>query len=212
MPALTFLDLPGEIRNQIYILLLILPPPSLTDPLSTTASVHPSILQSCRQVHKEAKEVFYGSNVFMAHSKLLSGLPRLRPYYPPITTGSLISLVRRWHIRVRLDCDPFFSAEQAKAAFDDAEELIIEVLQTQFGSSDYGVLKRFEEVRGIKKARVYGSIASFPVYANWLRSLLMSAHSDLVEKYDAGELETITGRDLWVVSDHRISHPSRSAC
>ncbi|KAJ5050496.1 uncharacterized protein L3040_002375 [Drepanopeziza brunnea f. sp. 'multigermtubi'] len=89
-------------------------------------------------------------------------MPRLRLYYDTISKASLISLIRRFHIRVRLDCDPNFSAKKATESFTGMEELTIEVFQAQFGGSDYEVLTLFEDIRGVKRARVYGSVRAFP--------------------------------------------------
>lgn len=59
-------------------------------------------------------------------------------------------------------------------AFTGVEELTIEVFQAQLGGSDYSVLRRFEGVRGVKRARIYGSIYAFPEYAKWLQNAMMS--------------------------------------
>ncbi|RAL59257.1 hypothetical protein DID88_006971 [Monilinia fructigena] len=47
MSPLTFLDLPGEIRNQIYYLLLIVPPISTPRPLGSDPPIYPQILIHC---------------------------------------------------------------------------------------------------------------------------------------------------------------------
>jgi hypothetical protein len=173
MAPLSFLDLPGEIRNQIYKnLLLILPlstPRVLGDP-----PIYPQILAVCRKVHEEAIEILYGSNTFLAHPNLLTDLPRLRLYYDTISEKHLIDQISRYHIRVRLDCEPRFSAMKVQNAFTGVEELTIEVFQAQLGGSDYSVLRRFEGVRGVKRARIYGSIYAFPEYAKWLQNAMMS--------------------------------------
>lgn len=183
MAPLSFLDLPGEIRNQIYKdLLLILPlstPRILGDP-----PIYPQILAVCRQVHDEATQILYGANTFLAHPNLLADLPRLRLYYDTISEKHLIDQISRYHIRVRLDCDPRFSAVTAQKAFTGVEELTIEVFQAQFGGSDYAVLKRFESVRGVKRARIYGSIYAFPEYAEWLQYAMMSRIGALVKPFD----------------------------
>ncbi|RDW88565.1 hypothetical protein BP6252_00597 [Coleophoma cylindrospora] len=174
MPAVTFLDLPGEIRNHVYKLLLLVPSPSTPRILGSDPSLHIQILAVCRQIHEEAAEMLYGSNTFLAHPSLLSGLPRLRLYYGVISSPRSISLIQRYHIRVRLDCDPNFSANKASDCFSGKEELTIEVFQAQFGSSDHKVLELFEGIRGIKKARIYGSVIAFPRYRQWLEDAMMS--------------------------------------
>ena len=181
---LTFLDLPGEIRNQIYHQLLILPdistPRRLGDP-----PLYPRLLEVCRMVHEEGKQILYGSNVFLAHPNLLTGLPRLRLYYDTVRAKPLISLIRRFHIRVRLDCDPNFSATKAENAFSGVEELTVEVFQAQYRSSNYKVLKLFEGVRGIQKASIYGSVTGFPEYVSWLQDAMMSEKDGVVDGFKA---------------------------
>ena len=152
---LSFLDLPGEIRNQIYSELLIIPDLS-TPRLLGDPPLYPQILEVCRKVHDESKQFLYGKNIYLAHPNLLTGLPRLRLYYDTIRCKHLIDLIRRYQIRVRLDCDPNFSAKTASDAFSGIEELTIEVFQAQFGGSDYKVLRLFEGIRGVKKVKIYG--------------------------------------------------------
>jgi hypothetical protein len=92
MTTLTFLDLPGEIRNQIYRQLLIVPPLSVPRLLGDPP-IYPQILAVCRKVHNEAKQILYGCNTFLAHPNLLFGLPRLSLYYDTISSPTLISLI-----------------------------------------------------------------------------------------------------------------------
>lgn len=180
---ISFTDLPGEIRNKIYNHLLILPALS-TPRLLGDPPLYPQILSTCRQVHVEARQILYGCNTFLAHPNLLGGMPRLRLYYNTIHCRSLISLIQRFHIRVRLDCDPNFSAEQAAKSFAGVEELSIEVFQAQFGSSDYNVLKLFEGIRGVRRARVYGSVTAFPEYVEWLQDTMKTPEGVKVELFD----------------------------
>jgi len=187
---LGFLDLPGEIRNQIYFELLIVPdlsPPRLVcDP-----SLHPRILEVCKEIHHESKQVLYGKNSYLAHPNLLTGLPRLRLHYDAISSYHLISLISRYHIRVRLDCDPNFSAQKASDAFSGIEELTIEVFQATFGGSDYEVLTLFEEIRGVKKVKIYGSVIAFPDYVIWLRKSMMMPKGSFVAKSERPILEEV---------------------
>ncbi|KAH6680862.1 hypothetical protein B0J14DRAFT_274600 [Halenospora varia] len=198
MPSLRFLDLPGEIRNQIYQQLLIIP--SLSTPrLLGDPGIYPQILSTCRKVHKETQQMLYGCNTFLAHHNLLTGLPRLRMYYDVISKPNLIALITRYHIRVRLDCDPNFSVANATNAFMGMEELTIEVFQAQFGSSDYKVLKLFEGVRGVKRASIYGSVSGFPEYVEWLQNSMMTPGEGVVEPFEKGEVEELHVRlyDTW---------------
>ncbi|TVY51887.1 hypothetical protein LCER1_G006602 [Lachnellula cervina] len=207
MPPLTFLDLPGEIRNQIYRQLLLVP--SLSIPrLLGDPPIYPSILSTCHKIHSEALPILYGSNTFLAHPNLLTGLPRLRLYYSTISSPSLISQIRRFHIRVRLDNDPNFSAQKAQESFNGVEELTIEVFQAQFGSSDYKVLKLFEGVRGVERTKVYGSVTGFPEYVEWLQNVMSSPVGKEVERFDrekvllekAVHVRSGDAYDVWVVS------------
>lgn len=52
-----FLDLPGELRNQIYDELLI-----SHDRDPTRVRCYPQILATCRRIHQEASGILYGSN------------------------------------------------------------------------------------------------------------------------------------------------------
>lgn len=200
MPLLSFTDLPGEIRNKIYNHLLIIP--SLSTPrLLGDPPLYPQILSTCRQVHEEARQIMYGCNTFLAHPNLLGEMPRLRLYYDTIHAGNLISLIRRYHIRVRLDCDPNFSAEKATRSFTGVEELSIEVFQAQFGSSDYKVLRLFEGIRGVRRARIYGSVTTFPEYVEWLRNSVQTPEGLEVEVFDKEKVGAqVRPYDMWIVS------------
>ncbi|KUJ10030.1 uncharacterized protein LY89DRAFT_268400 [Mollisia scopiformis] len=198
MVDIVFLDLPGEIRNQIYNHLLIVPaiskPRLLGDP-----PMYPQILSTCHKIHEEGKQILYGGNTFLAHPNLLSDRPRLRLYYDAISSSSLISLICKYHIRVRLDCDPNFSVHKAIAAFTGVEELTLEVFQAQFGSSDNKVLRLFEGIRGVKKARIYGSVTDFPEYVRWLQNSMMLPVGVEVEPFDKEKigLNQVSGYDIW---------------
>ena len=82
------------------------------------------------------------------------------------------------------------------------EELTVEVFQAQFGSSDNQSLMLLEGIRGVRKARVYGSITAFPEYAGWLQGVLMAPVGVEVVAFDRErELVRRDGRyDLWTVS------------
>jgi len=182
------MDLPGEIRNKIYLELLTIPdlstPRRLGDP-----PLHPRILEVSKKIHSESKQFLYGRNTYLAHPNLLTGLPRLRLYYDTIRCKHLIDLISRYHIRVRLDCDPNFSAEKASDAFSGVEDLTIEVFQAQFGGSDYTVLKLFEAIRGVKKVKIYGSIVAFPEYVSWLRDVMMTPKDGIITPYEIPSLQ-----------------------
>lgn len=197
----SFLSLPGEIRNQIYNYVFTLPSPSTPRRLGDRA-LYPALLSTCSQVHEEGVQILYGQNTYLAHPSLLTGMPRLRPYYDTIFYQSLIALISRYHIRVRLDCDPNFTKEDATEAFSGMEELTVEVTQAQFGSSDFKVLKLFEGVRGVKNARVYGSITGFPEYAQWLEDSMKAGKEDKVISFDKRDNVEMVGKyDLWIMNE-----------
>jgi hypothetical protein len=198
MAGCMFLTLPGEIRNQIYHLLLIIPPPGIPRSLGGGPKIYPQILNACRQIYHEAIEILYGKNTFIAHYSLLSQMPQLRPWHDPITSSALIARIRRYHIYVRLDCDALFTASSARDAFTGIEEFTVEVFQAQYGSSDYTVLRLFEEVRCIKRVRFLGSVTGFPEYISWLQATMMSPKGVGVLPYEASDAER--ARDLWTVS------------
>ena len=196
------LRLPGEIRNQIYDLLLITPPPGIPRPLGNNPQIHPQILSVCQQIHREAIDVLYGKNTFIAHYSLLSSLPQLRRWQHPVTSLALIAMIKRYHIYVRLDCDPRFTVETARDAFTGMEELTVEVFQSQFGSSDYTVLRLFEEIRGVKRAKVFGSVTAFPEYICWLENAMMSPKGMSFVEYGESGAEVV--RDLWTASGPKV--------
>ncbi|GKT85127.1 hypothetical protein Ct61P_02977 [Colletotrichum tofieldiae] len=167
-----FLDLPLEIRLDIYAHLLLHPPIDKLSPTRPVTRVHPAILSASRQTHAEGTPVLYSKNVFLAHTTLLASFPRLRPWYPPIRERSVLPHIRRFHIRVRLDCDPAFDASAAAAAFSGVDELVVEVWQAMFQGADHGTLRVFEGVRGVRDVKVYGSITGFEGYVRWLEGVM----------------------------------------
>ncbi|KFY16029.1 hypothetical protein V491_05466 [Pseudogymnoascus sp. VKM F-3775] len=172
--CLAFLAFPGEIRNILYSLLLVVPPPSTTTALGETPHIHPEILRVNRQIYYEALPFLYAQNTFIAHPVRLYRFPQLRRWIDPVLAPHLIALIRRYHVFVRLECDAGFSAEAARDAFSGVEELTVEVFQSQFKGSGNGVLRLFEGVRGVRRARVFGSIGEWPEYVAWLQSTMMS--------------------------------------
>jgi hypothetical protein len=170
-----YLNLPGEVLNQIYRFLLTVPPPGTPRILGVNPSLHPQILAVCRKTYREGREILYGLNTFIAHPYLLSNMPQLRRWSNPIISTELIAMIRRYHIYVRLDCDARFSAEAARDAFTGVESLTVEVFQAQFGSSNNEALKPLEKIRAVRTARVFGSVTGFPEYAAWLENAMMSS-------------------------------------
>ncbi|KAL0779392.1 hypothetical protein CaCOL14_003876 [Colletotrichum acutatum] len=182
-PTCFFLELPCEIRLDIYALLLLIHPPlDKVNTSSPQARLHPAILSTNRQIHTEGTPILYGSNIFLAHAKLLASFPRLRPWYPPVRERSVLPRIHRFHVRLRLDCDPAFDAAAATAAFSGVDELVVEVWQAAFQSADHGALRVFEGVRAVKTVRIYGSITGFEDYhaSNMPRTSLLCGGRALV--------------------------------
>lgn len=190
------LDLPLELREQIYAHLLTFP--------SAHPTLQPAILTACRQTHAEALPILYAHNIFQCHPSLLVSFPRLHnpihrdgPYtfpksleYPRISesTSPGLRLVRRWSLRARLDCGPFWDAEKVERAFTGAEELTVEVLQSAFGECGNEVLRIFEGVRGVRRVRIWGSTTGMEGYVRWLEGVMRSLAGSEFEPYmEAGE-------------------------
>jgi hypothetical protein len=97
-------------------------------------------------------------------------------------------------VSVRLDTDARFTAEQVCAAFSGQEFVEVEVWQAMFASSDLGVLRLFEGVRGVKAAKVSGSVGT--EYKKWLETVMMSSDGENVMKWEA-EANRTTDYDVW---------------
>ena len=122
--------------------------------------------------------IFYKNNIFTAHSTLQTSLPYLLHPSRPVLSPTAASLITRWRIHVRLDVDQRYSAQDVTQAFTGCEELEVEAAETMFRGSGSGILMLFEHVRGVKKARVWGSVEE--ELARWLESVMMSAVGPLV--------------------------------
>lgn len=185
------LKLPAEIRNAIYSYILIQPSGLSEDQLPkhlSDGTINPAprrrfcanILLTCQQINAEASPIFYGQNTFSAHTSLLTTMPSLllaiRPNAiktPPVTALTVLSMIRRVHIVVRLDTDPRFDRDKLRESFSGMEELEIDVYQAMYGGCDYTVLHLFEDIRGVRRAAVTGSIGNGH-YAAWLAKTMMS--------------------------------------
>ncbi|KAK8157394.1 hypothetical protein IWX90DRAFT_322556 [Phyllosticta citrichinensis] len=180
-----FLRLPGELRNQIYELLLTSPTlPALQRKArhchTATASsklpradIHPAILSTCRLIHAEASPILYARTTFAAHPSLLSKLPHLVRPSRPILANSVIAQIRHWRLAVRLDTDLLYGAADAAAAFSGADSLELDVWQAGFGDvCDYAALRLFEDVRGVGHVTINGAVE--PRFARWLELVMMS--------------------------------------
>ncbi|KAF2104919.1 hypothetical protein NA57DRAFT_51711 [Rhizodiscina lignyota] len=200
-PQSRLLSLPTEIRLEIYYHLLILPsdlPPSLRTlagrnhlssylyklsssssdhPNPADALIHPQILATCRQCCEEAIPILYKCNTFTAHPSLLTSLPSLPPLQKSITSSRVLCMIRRWHVQVRLDCDPRYSRDQVTQAFSAAEELEVECWQAMYGGADpLAVLGKFAGVRGVRRVTVKGSMG-----ADWIKRMEQSMRKPVKE-------------------------------
>jgi hypothetical protein len=214
------LALPAELRSEILILVLvrvqqtpIIPLAGHLMPSTALAPQAPrfcaNILRTCHQLRSEGEPILYGMNCFAAHDSLLADHPRFllqtqphRITLPPVTSPRVIKLIKRFYIHVRLDTDARFTAAQVRESFSGVEELQIEVFQSMYDSCDYGTLMLFEGVRGVGKARVYGSVGNGQ-YARYLEDVMMRAEGESVAAPD----EHTLGRSLgW---DYRVTNKTR---
>ena len=67
---------------------------------------------------------------------------------------------------MRLDCDPYYASEAVAKAFSGMEEVEVEVFRASWGIGGYSALDGFRAVRGVKRARVHGSVGTG--FARWL--------------------------------------------
>ncbi|KAK1831630.1 hypothetical protein QBC39DRAFT_407745, partial [Podospora conica] len=176
-PRPTFLTLPLEIRHEIYRHLLVLPRSSLAGYLPR---IHPSILYTCRQTNIESTAVLY-TNIFVADPHYLTGLPKLRPWYPPLKTthGHKIT---RWYLPVRLDC-PSHSRSVFASDFAGAQELVVDLWQEAkysylCGPGTSGMQGLEGGVRGVRKVEIWGVPLGWEGYVTWLKRMMTATRTD----------------------------------
>ncbi|KXJ85158.1 hypothetical protein Micbo1qcDRAFT_128483 [Microdochium bolleyi] len=177
----SFLLLPCELRLKIYRNLLLEPPS--TDQKCPRAHSSAAILRTNRQIYSEAMPVLYSENEFLAHESMLTSWPRLTRFLEPVryaeSSPMIRTLLTRFRIRLRLDVDPRFTASEAATHFSGRYEVVVEVLRPSWRSGPLGTgppenLRLFEGVRGVRRARVEGSLGGIKDYAHWLQGLMMS--------------------------------------
>ncbi|CAJ2507678.1 Uu.00g088640.m01.CDS01 [Anthostomella pinea] len=215
----TLLTIPFEIRLEIYAYLLTIPPPPPPPPsTSTTPStrtpsptpyhapkptppLHPSLLHPCHQLHAETVPFLYRTNTFHAHPVLLTALPSLfnphsphlpPTHYPPIRTPSLAGLITKYRIRVRLDAEPPRGVDRVSvsAQFSGRDEVTIEAWRAAWKGAGPDVLRLFEGVRGVRRARVVGCVDDgdgvgfgLRAYARWLEGAMMGEVGSVVRPH-----------------------------
>ena len=180
------LELPAEIRLQILSDILSHSTPIITSsannlapPGPTPLGLSPAILATSSQLHTESLPILYGANTFQAHPQLLTNSIFALDPTRRITAAHCIRLIKRWHVRVRLDCDPYYSPGAVAAAFSGCEELEVEVFRASWGLGGYTALEGFKGVRGVRKAKVHGSVGR--KFAKWLEGVMRSWKGHVVE-------------------------------
>lgn len=83
-------------------------------------------------------------------------------------------LIRKWYLKARLDCGPFWTEERVAGAFTGVEELTVEVWQSMYGGGGGEILRLFKGVRGVKRVRIWGSTTGLERYVRWLESVMRS--------------------------------------
>lgn len=153
----------------------------LSSYLIPSLDICPNILRTCHRIHDEAAVILYKSNTFCAHPTQLITSPFLVASDRVIHYARHKNSIRKWYISLRLDIDPRLQAKDVEAAFTGVDSLEIEVWQAMFGSADTRVLKLFEGVRGVGKAKVLGSVSQR--YSDWLTDCMRSPIGTVIEPY-----------------------------
>lgn len=196
----TFLSLPAEIRNEIYHLLLSSPLiPTMRKLLTSnqcsayvlTLPLHTTLLSTCKQIYTEASPILYSCNTFSASPTLLTSLPYLINPARPICCPGIANRIKRWYIKLRIDCDARFSESDVSAAFAGAEELEVEAVQAAWRGAGTTVLMLFQGVRGVGSVRVHGSVDDD--FARWLERSMMSSVGKEVRPYEYVETRVVDG-------------------
>lgn len=201
-PLSRLLLLPAEIRIAIWELVVIHQQQTLAT-LKNHDFSPAGLLRTCKQINYEATPILYQSNTFLAHPSLLASLPsfllRAQPSrlaLPPVTCSRVAKLIQRFFIHVRLDVDPRFSKSQATECFSGVDFLEIEVFQAMYGSCDFSNLQLFEDVRGVGKAVVQGSVGDGN-YARWLETSIMTPRGVEVPKFSEKWIGGVRSWDVW---------------
>ena len=176
---LRFRDFPPEIRNRIYRLLLThqisvltVCASTLNLPVLSAVRFHTNILRANKATCEEGTSILYGENVFQAHPTFLTEAVWAMDPRWLVGPRHLVNRIRRFHIRVRLDCDTYFEPNAIRIAFTGLDEFQIEVSRASFGLGDYAALEVYAGVRHVKRARVYGSVDR--EFAEWLAMVMES--------------------------------------
>ena len=194
MNKFPFLELPAELRVQIYTLLLTARSQPGARSSRNRRKVDAAILQVSRKLHSECLALLYGKNVFHAHPARLVSLPFLWDIGRPVLSPDYCRLIRRYYIEVRLDNDVPWDGEACAKAFSGLEELHIVAWQASFGTCGVQNLAPFTNVRRVRRVCVEGSSVQ-PALARWLEDLMQQDY-DSVELPSPPELG-MDELDLW---------------
>ncbi|KAI4865321.1 hypothetical protein F4820DRAFT_299024 [Hypoxylon rubiginosum] len=187
-PPPTLVTLPPEIRHEILKHLLILPADDASSPSTKSYQqqpglLHTAILRANRLLYAEAQPLLYRNNTFLVHNTLLTDLPQLRRAYRPVLAEDAAAQIGRFHVCVRLDAEPGYDQDAVTRHLSDREEVVLEAVQSTFQASGPEVLRLFEGVRGVRRAKVVGGLAGFEDYARWLERAMMSEVGAEVEPF-----------------------------
>ncbi len=89
---------------------------------------------------------------------------------------------------MRLDCDLFYEAGTVLETFNNADELEVEVFRASWGIGGYNALDPFTKVRGVRRAKVHGSL--WTRYARWLEKTMMSGSGTQVDLWSEETLQS----------------------
>ena len=87
---------------------------------------------------------------------------------------------------MRLDVDTFYTKEEVVRAFEGAERLEVEVFRASWGVGGYEALEGYEGVRGVGRARVWGSVGRG--FARWLEGCMEGRVGTVVEAWGGEEV------------------------
>ena len=187
-----FTLLPCEIRLEILRHALTHDTPIRTNschqlgpPRPTLLHLTPALLLSSRGAYEEGVPILYGENTFQAHPQILSSSIFAIDPNRTVIAPHCKALIKRWHVRVRLDCDPYYAAEEVTRCFDDCDMLEVEVFRSSWAIGGYDALEGFCGVRGVKRARVHGSVGKS--FARWLEGCMMSQVGATVREWEGEE-------------------------
>lgn len=187
-PTASFLDLPPEIRLEIYNYLLVAPETTVskTDP-NRTKPLHPAILRLCRRVHVEALPILYSANAFLFHPATGTAVLAVRPWLGRVRSVHHLSYVRRFRVSLRLDADPGFDDATAAEIFSGCESLVVTTWRAAYFGNGYAPLRRFEAVRGVREVKIWGPVRGFRAYVTWLEKAMKSEIGSEVEPFQPAE-------------------------